>query len=114
MGGRGELQGVEADVVQGFIVDAKGRIGVFDQVIHGQGSVVRLDNGVRDLGRGNNRVGARDPVVILFADLREDEGSHAGASASSERVCHLKALEAVATFGFLANDIKHFVDKLGS
>jgi hypothetical protein len=29
-------------------------------------------------------------------------------------VGHLKALEAVATFDFLAHDIKHFVDKLGS
>ncbi len=114
MGGRGELQSAEADVVQGFIVDAKGRIGVFDQILEGHDGIVRLDNSVGDLGRGNNRVGARDPVRILLADHREDEGSHAGASASSERVGHLKALEAVATFDFLAHDIKHFVDKLGS
>jgi len=83
-------------------------------MMHGQGCVVRLDNGVRDLGRGNYRVGVYDPVWKLLADLREDEGSHAGAGASTERVGHLKALEAVATFGFLANDVKHLVNKLGS
>ena len=83
-------------------------------MMHGQGCVVRLDNGVRDLGRGNNGVGVYDPVWKLLADLREDEGSHAGAGASAERVGHLKALQAVATFGFLANDIKHLVNKLGS
>ena len=45
----GELQGSEADVVEGLVVNAVGLVGVLDQLVDGQGGVVGLDDGVRNL-----------------------------------------------------------------
>jgi len=47
--GGGELQGSEADVVEGLVVNAVGLVGVLDQLVDGQGGVVGLDDGVRNL-----------------------------------------------------------------
>ena len=49
IGGSFELQGSEADVVQGLIVNAEGLVGVLDQLMDRQGGVVRLDDGVGNL-----------------------------------------------------------------
>ena len=49
VGGGGQLQGTEADVVQSLVVDAVGLVGVLHQLVHGQGGVVGLHHGVRHL-----------------------------------------------------------------
>ena len=49
VGGGGQLQGTEADVVQSLVVDAVGLVGVLHQLMHRQGGVVWLHNGVRHL-----------------------------------------------------------------
>ena len=41
----------EADVVEGLVVDAVGLVGVLDELVHGQGRIVRLNHGVRHLSR---------------------------------------------------------------
>lgn len=51
IGGRGEFQGSEANIVEGLIVDTEGFVGVFDQLVDGQGGVVRLYDCVRHLSR---------------------------------------------------------------
>ena len=42
IGGVGQLQGAEADVVQSFVVDAECLVGVLDKLVNGQGGVVGL------------------------------------------------------------------------
>jgi hypothetical protein len=69
VGRSGEFESAEADIIQGFVIDAKGLVGVLDQLMHGESGVVRLDNSVRDLGRWYNGVGVHDPVRILLSDL---------------------------------------------
>ena len=49
VGGGGQLQGTEADVVQSLVVDAVGLVGVLHQLVHRQSGVVWLHNGVRNL-----------------------------------------------------------------
>lgn len=49
VGGGGELEGSEADVVKGLVVDTEGLVGVLNKLVNGEGSVVWLDDGVRDL-----------------------------------------------------------------
>ena len=44
--GRGELERAEADVVQGFIVDAERLIRVLNQLVHRESGIVRLYNSV--------------------------------------------------------------------
>ena len=51
VGGVGELEGTEADVVESFVVDAEGLVGVLDKLVDGERGVVGLHNGVRNLER---------------------------------------------------------------
>ena len=45
-----QLESPEADVVESLVVDAEGLVGILNQLMHGQGGIVRLNNGVRNLG----------------------------------------------------------------
>jgi hypothetical protein len=50
--GRGrELEGAEANVVEGLVVDTERLVRVFDELVDRERCVVRLDNRVRDLTR---------------------------------------------------------------
>ena len=42
----GELEGSEADVIKGFVIDNLHFIGVLNELMHGEGGVVWLDNGI--------------------------------------------------------------------
>ena len=114
VGRGGELKGAEADVVEGLVVEDHDLIGVLDELVDGEGGVVRLDNGVRDLGGREDRESKHDPVGVLLADLGDQERAHARACATTEGVGDLEALEAVAGLGLLADDIEDRVDELGS
>ena len=50
VGGGGELEGSEADIVKGFVVNDHALVGVLDQLMDGEGGVVGLNDGVRHLG----------------------------------------------------------------
>ena len=49
VGGGGQLQGAEADVVQSLVVDAECLVRVLDKLVDGQGGVVRFHHCVRHL-----------------------------------------------------------------
>jgi hypothetical protein len=49
VGGGGELEGSEADIVEGFVVDDLDFIGIFDQLMDGEGGIVGFNDGIRDL-----------------------------------------------------------------
>jgi hypothetical protein len=114
VGGGGELEGSEADIVERFIIDAVGLIGVLDELVDGEGGVVRLDDGVGDLGRRNDGEGVHHSVGVLFSDLGDEERSHAGAGSATEGVSQLESLEAIAGLGFLSGDVEHGIDELSS
>jgi len=44
-----ELKGSEADIVEGFVIDDLDDIGVLDELMDGEGTVVWLDDGIRNL-----------------------------------------------------------------
>ena len=50
IGGGGELEGSEADIVEGFVINDHALIGVFNQLMDREGSVVWLNDGVGHLG----------------------------------------------------------------
>jgi len=47
--GGGELEGSEADIVEGFVIDDLDFIGIFDQLMDREGGVVWFDDGIRNL-----------------------------------------------------------------
>ena len=82
--GGGQFQGSEADVVESFVVDGEGLVGVLNELMDGKGGVVRLDNGVRNLGGWADREGGHDPVGVFLPDFGDKECSHSGSGTSSE------------------------------
>ena len=114
VGWGGELEGSEADIVKGLVVNAHDIIGVLDELMDREGGVVRLDDGIRDLGGWHDGEGAHLSVGVLFSDLGDEEGSHTRASTTTEGVGDLETLEAIATLSFLTDNIEDGVDKLGT
>jgi hypothetical protein len=97
-----------------LVVDAEGLVGILDQLVDGESSVVRLDNGVGHLGRGHDGEGRHHAVGELLADLGDEEGAHTGAGATAKGVGDLEALEAVAAFGLATHNVQNLVDELGA
>ena len=50
IGGGGQLEGSEADIVQSLVIDDHALVGVLNQLMHGESGVVRLNDGVGHLG----------------------------------------------------------------
>merc|ERR1712195_54565 len=114
VGGGDELEGPEADIVEGLVVNAHNLIGVLDELMHGEGGVVGLDDGVGDLGGWHDGEGAHNSVGVFLTDLGDKEGSHSGSGTSTKRVGDLESLEAIASLSFLADNIEDGIDELGS
>merc|ERR1712019_44135 len=112
--GGGELEGSEADIVKGLVINAHNLIGVLDKLMDREGGVVWLNDGIRDLWGRHDGESGHDSVWVLFSDLGDEEGSHTGSGTTTEGVGDLDSLEAIATFGFLSDDIEDGVDELGT
>ena len=125
----------EADVIEGFVVNAVGLVSVLNKLMDWEGGVVGLDDGVGDLGGGDDGESVHDTVGVLLADFGDEECAHTGTGTTTEGVGQLESLnkswkpvlsyliwfktnrthlEAVAWFGFLADDIENGVDQLGT
>ncbi len=114
IGWGGELEGSEADIIKGLVINAHNLIGVFDELMDREGGVVWLNDGIRDLWGWHDGESGHDSIWVLFSDLGDEEGSHTRSSTTTERVGDLESLEAIATFGFLSDDIEDGVDELGT
>ncbi len=53
VGGRSQFKGAEADIVKGLVVDTESFICVLDQLVNGEGCIVRLHDSVGNLFRQN-------------------------------------------------------------
>ena len=89
VGGGGELQCPEADVVESLVIDTEGLIGVLNKLVDRERRIVRLmedsdlikdckdlyeasahlNDSVRDLRTRHNRVRAHHTVRVFFPDL---------------------------------------------
>ena len=114
VGWGGELEGSEADIIKGLVINAHNLIGVFDELMDREGGVVWLNDGIRDLWGRHDGESGHDSIWVLFSDLGDEEGSHTGSGTTTEGVGDLETLEAIATFGFLSDNIKDGVDELGT
>ena len=106
IGWGGELEGSEADIIKGFVINAHNLIGVFDKLMDREGSVVWLNNGIGDLWGWHDGESDHHSVWVFFSDLGDEEGSHTRSSTTSEGVGNLETLKAIATFSFLSDDIE--------
>jgi len=114
VGWGGELKGSEADIIKGFVINAHDLIGVFDKLMDREGGVIWLNDGIRDLWGRHDGESGHDSIWVLFSNLGDEEGSHTGSGTTTEGVSDLETLEAIATFGFLSDNIKDGVDELST
>ena len=113
--GRGrQFQRPEADVVERFVVDDVGFVGVFDELMDGERGVVRLHHDVRHFGRRHDGEGVHDSVGIFLADFGDEQRAHAGSRATAQRVVELEPLKTVAALRFLAHDVEDGIDQFGT
>merc|ERR1719203_2502018 len=112
VGGGGELKSSEADIVKGLVVNDLDLVGILDQLMDGKGGVVGLDDGVGDLGGGEDGEGLHDSVGVFLSDLGDEQGAHSRTSTTTERVGNLEALEAIAALSLLSDNVEDGVDEL--
>ena len=89
--GRREFERTEADVVERLVVNAERLVRVLDELVNGEGRVVRLNDGVGDLRRGDNGESGHHTIRVFFPNLRDQEGTHACTGTTTERVGDLEA-----------------------
>ena len=89
----GKLQGTEANVIEGFIVNAEGFICVFYQLMNGQCGVVRFYHCVGYLGGWYYAEGIHNTVWVFFTNLADEKGSHTRTGSATKGMCQLKALQ---------------------
>lgn len=87
---------------------------MLNKLVDGEGSVVRLNNGVGDLGGGNDGEGGHHTIGELLTDLGDQECTHTGTGTTTQGVSDLETLEAVASLGLAADDINDLVNELGT
>jgi hypothetical protein len=97
-----------------LVIDTEGLIRVLNKLVNGEGSVVRLNNGVGDLGGRNDGEGGHHTVGELLTDLGDQECTHTGTGTTTQGVSDLETLEAVASLGLAADDINDLVNELGT
>lgn len=112
--GVGKLEGTHANVVQSFVVDTEGLVRVLNELVNGESSVVRLDNGVGDLGGGNDGEGGHHTVGELLTDLGDQEGTHTGTGTTTEGVGDLETLEAVTGLSLTTDNVDNVVNELST
>lgn len=79
-----------------------------------QSRVVRLDNGIGDLGGWDDGEGRHHAVRELLTDLGDEESPHTSTSATAEGVGDLEALKAVAPLSLAADDIEDLINKFST
>jgi len=114
IGGGRQLEGSEADIVEGLVIDDHALIGVLDELMDREGGVVGLDDGIGDLGGGEDGESLHDSVGVFFSDLGDEQGAHSRTSTTTERVGNLEALKAIAALSLLSDDVEDGVDELST
>lgn len=82
--------------------------------MNGEGGVVRLDNGVGDLGRRHDGEGGHHTVGELLTNLGDKQSTHTSTSTTTQRVGDLETLKGVTALSLATDDIQNLVDQLST
>jgi len=114
VGGGGELEGSEADIVKSFVINAHNLIGVLNELMDGEGGVVWLNDGIGNLGGRHDGESGHDSIGVFLSDLGDEESTHTGSGTTTEGVGDLETLKAIATLSFLSDNIEDGVNELST
>jgi len=77
-------------------------------------SIVWLNDSIWDFWGWDDRECAHYSVWVFFSDLWDQKSSHTWSSTTTEWMGDLESLKAVATFSFLSNYIKNWIDEFST
>lgn len=69
IGGRGQLESAEADVVKGLVVDTVGLVSILHQLMNRKCGIVRFNNCVGYFRRWDDGESVHDAVRVFFANF---------------------------------------------
>jgi len=106
----GDSQILLADVVNSLIVDHERTVRVFEGGVGGQDSVVRLDDGVAELGGGVNAELELGLLSVISRKTLKQESTETGTRSTTERVEDEEALETRAVISQTPDLVHNWVD----
>jgi hypothetical protein len=114
IGRSGQLQGAEADIIKSLVIQRETLVGVLHKLMHGKGTVIRLNHGIRHLGGRDHRESGHDTIGVFLTNLGDQKCTHTGTGSTTHGVGELETLEAVTGLGLLADNVKDGVDQLST
>ena len=106
VGGALNVQRTTADVVDGFVVEHDGDVGVLQEGVGGQDGVVGFNNSGGDLGGGVDREPELGLLAVVDGQALQEEGAETGAGTTADSVEDHEALEAGAVVRELADAVE--------
>lgn len=64
------------------------------------------------LRRWHHTEGIHDPIGVLLSDLADEQRAHAGAGASSQRVCELETLQTLTALSLFSHHVQDRIHQL--
>jgi len=107
VGGLLEAKVVPADVVDGFVVQHEGNIGVLKKGVGGKNGVVRFDYAGGDLRRGEHAKVQLALLAVIDGQTLQKESPKTGTGTTANRVEDEEALKTVAVLSQLANLVEN-------
>jgi hypothetical protein len=110
VGGSLDFEVSSADIVQGFVVDHEGNIGVFQHSVSAENGVVGLNNSGGDLRRGVDGELDLGLLAVVNGETFKEEGTETRTSTTTEGVEDHKALKTSAVISKLSDSVQYKVN----
>jgi len=105
-----DVQLSSADVIDGFVIEHDGDIGVFKEGVGRKNGVVGFNNGGRDLGGGIDGESDLGFFTVVDGESFEQEGSESRSSSSSNGVEDTESLESGTLVSKFSDSVEAKVD----
>ena len=112
VGGSLDVEVTTADIVDGFVVEHDGDIGVLKERVSGEHGVVRLNDSGGDLGRGVHSEAELGLLAVVNGESLEEERAETGAGTTTDGVEDEEALETSALIGELSDTVEAEINNL--
>ena len=110
VGGSLDVEVSSADIVDGFVVEHDGDIGVLEEGVGGEHGVVGLNDGGGDLGRGVDGESELGFLSVVDGESLEEERSETRSGTTTDGLEGEETLETSALIGKLSDSVEAEID----
>jgi hypothetical protein len=112
VGGALDVEGTTADVVQSFVVNLIGDIGVLEERVDTQNGIVWLDNGCGNLRAAPHRERNFRLFAVIDRQALKEQASETTSGTTANSVVQKEALKTGTVVGQLANAVENQINNL--